>query len=207
MRISGINEARLIKRVYFDTPMIGSKNIYLPSKPLIYIIKDLKFLPKIALDIGCGAGRDSIFLIDKNIKVESIDKSKPEVQILKNKVKHNPNIKIYTKRIQDFNFKKYDLINAQWSLPFLPRNDFELILAKIYKSLNQGGFFAGQFFGVNDEWNTPKNANMTFITKKEAKAFLKQYEEIQFNETKEYGFDRENNPKFWHFFEFVVRKA
>src|SRR6185369_14213995 len=98
-----------------------------------------------ALDIGSGAFRDSKFLVTKFKKVTAIDKEY---------AKEIPEgVMFYHIPIQEFNFEEeYDFVNAQFSLPFVPPDDFYDTWRKIKGSINHNGIFCGTFFGTEDEW-------------------------------------------------------
>ena len=99
----------------------------------------------------------------------------------------------------------YDLVNAQYSLPFIAPVNFIKVLNSINSSLKKEGIFTGQLFGVHDEWNT-ENGIMTFHTHKEVEKLLSDYEIIDFKEE-----ERDKNTaagilKHWHVFHFIVKK-
>jgi len=60
----------------------------------------------------------------------------------------------------------YGLISAQFALPFMPSGEFADVFTRLKAALAPGGIFAGQLFGVHDQWNTPGRP-MTFLTRPE----------------------------------------
>ena len=104
-----------------------------------------------------------------------------------------------------FNFdKKYDLINAQYSLPFMNKKDLFKVLPKIKKSLNKSGIFTGEFFGVRDSQNRDKS--MTFLDIKEAKKIFNNLKLIYFYEEEKDGKTAIGEEKHWHIFHFIAKK-
>ncbi|MCB9810978.1 MAG: methyltransferase domain-containing protein [Candidatus Nomurabacteria bacterium] len=153
---------------------------------------------KYALDLGCGAGNDTIFLRENGFTVTSVDSSL-EVK------KYIPDVIIST--FEDFSFStdKYDIVNAQYSLPFNSPDSFHKVFDKITKSLRLGGIFVGQFFGDSDEWS--KNKDMSFYTKDKVLEFFNQYHIHVFREKKENGRLASGEAKFWHVFSIIAEKT
>lgn len=108
---------------------------------------------------------------------------------------------------QDFAFDgaPYDLISAQFALPFTPPAHFAAVFARIQAALAPGGVFAGQFFGDHDEWNTP-DTTMTFVTHDQAVALLTGLETVEFRELEEDGNTADGTAKHWHVFHILARK-
>ena len=89
---------------------------------------------------------------------------------------------------------------------FLPEEHFHLVFARIKQALHAGGLFVGQFFGVNDEWNTPGN-QMTFLTREQAEAELKGLKVLEFREEDVDSHVADGTPKHWHVFHIIAQKA
>jgi len=156
-----------------------------------------------ALDLGSGALNDVRYLVSTGFKHITAVDSKP---VAKDIIKNFPaDIVIYViNSFEEFEFAegKYDLINAQYALPFNTKESFSRVIESIIKSLKPGGVFTGQFFGDRDEWNTPE-AKMTFVTKKEAEQFLKDLKVIEFTEEDKEGNTAAGKMKHWHVFHFI----
>ena len=88
----------------------------------------------------------------------------------------------------------------------MPEEQFHLVFVRIKKALHTGGLFVGQFFGVNDEWNTPGN-QMTFLTKEQAVAELKGLRVLEFREEDVDSHVADGTPKHWHVFHIIAQKA
>lgn len=123
-------------------------------------------------------------------------------------------LKIYTEKFklanvafQDFTFEPniYDLINAQYALPFYGKDNFEDFIASIITALKSHGIFVGQFFGVNDGWNKP-HAKLAFQTKEEIGKMLSGLELIEFIEEEKEGTTAAGTMKHWHVFHFIAKK-
>src|SRR5579863_2387507 len=120
-----------------------------------------------ALDLGCGAGRDTRYLLEQGLQVTAVDADAHAMDILATFPQER--LRAVQSSFVDFEFESYDIINAHFSLPFLARDQFYDVFGRVREALCPGGIFVGQFFGIHDGWNTPERAEkMTFLTRDEA---------------------------------------
>lgn len=175
-----------------------------PPSPLL--IKAVTLLPHAgsALDLGSGAGRDTQFLLKKGFQVTAVDAEDSSKQILR-KLPHQERLTIVQSRFEDFIPEQYDLINAAWTLPFIKKDSFDDVFARIKHALNSNGIFTGQLFGVHDEWNTPQSS-MTFHTKEQIESLLSDMEILSLEEEDEDKTTADGTPKHWHVFHIIARK-
>lgn len=158
-----------------------------------------------ALDLGCGAGRDTRYLLAQGFRVTAVDADANAMAILATFPQER--LRAVQSSFVDFAFENYDIINAHFSLPFLPREQFYAVFEKVRKALNPGGIFVGQFFGVHDQWNTPEQAGkMTFLTREEALQALEGLDVIEFEEEDIDSFVADGSPKHWHVFHIIARQ-
>ncbi len=159
-----------------------------------------------ALDLGAGAGRDTRYLLEQGFQVTAVDADPRAVALLsKLSTLHQTHLRVVQSSFEDFAFATYDLISAQFALPFLPRHRFADVFAGLRAALVPGGVFAGQFFGVHDQWNTP-DRSMTFLTRPEAAALLRDLETIELTEEDADGHVADGSPKHWHVFHILARR-
>ena len=156
-----------------------------------------------ALDLGAGAGRDARYLLEQGFKVSAVDADPRSVALLS--ALPQTHLHVVHSSFEDFAFATYDLISSQFALPFIPRNHFDDVFARLKASLSPGAVFAGQFFGVHDQWNT-SDRNMTFLTRAEALALLSDLETIEFTEEDADGHIADGSPKHWHIFHVLARR-
>ena len=71
-------------------------------------------------------------------------------------------------------------------------------------ALNWTGYFVGNFFGINDEWNNNKTRK-TFFTKEQVEALFINFEIIALKENESDVITGEKM-KHWHFFNVVAKK-
>lgn len=93
----------------------------------------------VVLDIGCGAGVKSKYLIMKGLKVVGIDLSEKMIEIARKEV---PDAEFLVADISEsLKFdKKFDSIFAQAVLIHTPKKDIKKVLANIVNSLNPRGY-------------------------------------------------------------------
>lgn len=157
-----------------------------------------------ALDLGAGAGRDTRYLLRQGFDVTAVDADPRSVALLS--ALPSDHLRVVESSFEDFDFATYDLISSQFALPFTPRDRFTDVLARLKAALAPGGVFAGQFFGVHDEWNT-SGSNTTFLTRAEAETLLSDLETIEFREEDAPGHVADGSPKHWHVFHILARRS
>lgn len=105
------------------------------------------------IDIGCGAGIDSIYFLEQGCFVKTIDKVTTGIEYKKFQLRHDIQYKlsIINADFTNMEFPVCDAVYASFSLPFCTPNNFNKFWINIERSLKKGGIFAGIFFGVNDD--------------------------------------------------------
>ena len=103
-----------------------------------YVDKFLNYLEgKKVLDIGCGVGNLTKYIMDKGFNVEGIDLSKEMLNIAKQKYS---DIKFYEMNMKEITLrKKYDGIMLAYSLFHLTKKEVIEVLPKYYDLLNSKG--------------------------------------------------------------------
>jgi SAM-dependent methyltransferase len=156
-----------------------------------------------ALDLGCGTRSDTGFLVAQGFHVTAVDREAAALESLAD-LPHEK-IERVQSSFEDFSFARYDLINAHYALPFIKPDLFGAVFTRLKGALRPGGIFVGQFFGVQDSWNTAEN-QMTFFTCEEALNQLAPLEVLEFEEEAQEGLTAEGVPKYWHIFHILARK-
>jgi SAM-dependent methyltransferase len=159
-----------------------------------------------ALDLGAGGGRDTRYLLAHGWQVTAVDSEPASIAILSQI--QDPKLTVVQSTIQDFKFgrEEYALVSAQFSLPFVPAAKIAGVFARIREALKPGGFFAGQFFGVRDEWNSPGSA-VTFLPRDKVDELLAGMQVIELTEQDEMGGTATGGTKHWHVFHVIVRST
>jgi SAM-dependent methyltransferase len=159
-----------------------------------------------AIELGCGGGRDTVYLIKNGWNVLAIDRENVESRITEKLNEEELKcFKFLRQRFERLELEKNDLLVANFSLPFCNKNNFEVLWNKINDSILKDGYFVGNFFGVNDEWRIIK-ANMTFLTKDEVLELFKDFEIIIFKEIEKDMKTGLDKMKHWHIFSVIAKK-
>src|SRR5712692_9982615 len=94
-----------------------------------------------ALDLGCGAGRDTRYLLEQGFQVTAVDADANAMAILATFPQEK--LRAIQSSFVDFEFESYDLINAHFSLPFLAREQSYAVFALAPPALNPEGISVG----------------------------------------------------------------
>jgi SAM-dependent methyltransferase len=163
---------------------------------------------RFAIDLGCGAGRDTRALLLRGWRVLAIDKQPDAVTFLRSVIpqKYKARLRTRVASFESVRLPRCDLVNVSYSLPFCRPERFNRFWKEILGSLRSRGWFAGHFFGVRDEW--AGSTDMTFHTAAQVKALLRDLE-IELFEEKEWDgrtASGKRKEKHWHVFSVVARK-
>lgn len=173
-----------------------------------YTVKEfikLNVRPGNAVELGCGAGRDTVYLIKNGWNVLAIDKENVESRIVEKLSKDElKKFKFSKQKFECIELEKNDLIVANFSLSFCNKNDFEKLWNKIRNSILNDGYFVGNFFWDNDEWKNIKE-EMTFLTKNQTIQLFKDFEIIKFKEVEKDGLTGLGKIKHWHIFNVIAK--
>ena len=138
-------------QIYQNNNVGGDKPNELLQKIYEQLDVDLEFL-----DLGCGQGRDALFMLQKGSKVTAVDSSPEGIKKIKEVIQTNNlplhNINLFCDDIKAFNIikDKYTIINAFNSLQFLPKQDALKLIAKIKKNIKNKGYIIISSFTVDD---------------------------------------------------------
>lgn len=175
-----------------------------PRNNIEYFINEVKCNPGKAIELGCGAGNDTVYLIKNNWNILAIDREDIEKRIL-NRLSQRE-IEKFRFQIQSFEnlkLEKSDLIIANYCLPFCNKDRFEDLWNKIKESILCNGYFVGNFFGINDSWNKTK-PEMVFLSKEQVIELFKDFEIIRFKEIEKDALTGLGKMKHWHIFDVIA---
>ena len=168
----------------------------------------------VALDFGCGSGRDTLEMLSRGWCVLAIDAQHEAINRL---VEHVPDELMPLLRTGVETFEEmplppamFDVINASFAIPHVAEREFGPLWQRIAQALRPGGRFAGQLFGVNDSWNTPAGGPdgiaRTFHSRQQVDDLLAGLHVEHLEEIERDGKDAFSRPKHWHVFHIVARK-
>lgn len=162
--------------------------------------------PGIAIDLGCGDGRDTVAILQQNWQVLAIDKEARAIASLI--ARPNLNTRQLTTQIASFEElqlpKSVDLINASFCLPFCSPEAFPNLWNQIFNSLVAGGRFCGHLFGDRDSWSDNQLVNC--FTRQQVETLLTPYTIELLEEEEHPGKTPLGEDRYWHIFHIVARK-
>lgn len=167
---------------------------------------ELNVEPGNAVELGCGAGRDTVYLIRNGWNVLAIDREDVETRIVsKLLVEELEQFEFFKQRFEAIKLENSNLVVANFSLPFCNKNDFKKLWAKINHSVLKDGYFVGNFLGDKDEWKNAKE-KMTFLTKDQVMELFRNFEIVEFKEVEKDGLTGLGKMKHWHIFNVIAKK-
>lgn len=155
-----------------------------------------------AIDLGCGAGNDTEFLISKGFNVTAIDNNEQVKNILESRNLKNENLNIIIDDFSKVDLPKADLVNAHFSMHYVKANFDEFITNLLQNVINTKGVFIGNFLGKEDEWKE----NFTTVEKERLLEYFKGYNILYFSEEKYYQDTARKKNKFWHVYTIIAQK-
>ena len=132
-----------------DIQKYYEKTEYALPHPTIKKFINMDIKPKKAIDLGCGAGRDTIYLIKNGWNVLSIDKENTR-ETISSKL-NNDEIKRFNFKCQNFEnieLENTDLLVANFSIPFCNKNRFKEFWKKISDSISNERIFCRKFLWI-----------------------------------------------------------
>ena len=132
--------------------------------PFVQKFINMGIKPDFAIDLGCGAGRDTIYLLHNGWKVLAIDKEDTKEFILKKL--DNEETKRFSFKCQSFEnieIEKNNLLVANFSIPFCDKDCFNDFWKRITNSVLKERLFCWEFFRIKRFLDKYKKANGIFI--------------------------------------------
>lgn len=130
--------------------------------PAALLLKTLAFIEadtaegdtsmRLAVDLGCGTGKDTVELLRRDWKVLAIDYSQAGVDALLQRpeaTQYQDNLETRVASFSATSWSDATLVAALLSLPYGPAESFDAVWQAIRASLLPGGYFVGQLFGPN----------------------------------------------------------
>ncbi len=141
------------------------------------------------LDLCCGQGRDSLFMLKNRFKVDAVDISREGINKIKEFVHSNNlpvvNINLFCSDIRNFNIlkNKYDIINAFNSLQFLPKKEALKIIENIKSNIKSEGYVIISGFTTDDPlYKKMNNKKGCFFAPQELKNIFLGFHIIEYKE-------------------------
>jgi tellurite methyltransferase len=178
-----------------------------PPRPLLVKAAGLAEPKGNALDAGAGALNATKYLLSAGFEhVTAFDSSPASRQVAEELPADQ--LTFVLARFEDFAYpdSAYDLVNAEFSLPFIGAHAFPPVFSKLLGSVQTGGLFTGQLFGPNDSWNVPESG-MNFQCRSDVECLLRGWTILQLTEEDHPGKTKLGEDKHWHIFHLIARRT
>jgi tellurite methyltransferase len=179
-----------------------------PRKTLVAALDAFGKTPTdaLAIDLGCGAGRDIVEILRRGWRVIAVDaESEALRQLEARKLPDSEHITPIVARFEDVPLPLgVHLVNSSFAMPLCEPERFYELWARIREALPAGGRFSGQWYGTRDSWLG--RPGMTFLDRDAALALFEGFDLEMFEEEEADGVTPRGNPKHWHIFHIVARK-
>ena len=174
-----------------------------------------RYAAPIALDVGCGPGREIVALLEAGFAVDAIDPYPEMIDLARAAVTATradlSRVQLAVGTLEDhvasLAIDRYDIVHAGFVLPFVRPVAFDRCWHALTRALRDGGIFAGQFFGAHDEFiRTAAPSEMTSHTAAELDALFREWHVIEREEVERDGCVGRGVAKHWHVHHIVARK-
>ncbi|MEE1869172.1 class I SAM-dependent methyltransferase [Pseudomonas auratipiscis] len=159
-----------------------------------------------AIDVGCGAGRDSRYLLEQGFVVHAFDQDANALAHLQDLNAH-PRLKVHQSSFDAFDYPQADLITACSSLFFCPPQVFPAVWQKIVHALRPNGVFCGHFMGPEDSWAQLQPNDLSVHEYEQVEQLMRGFEVLDVYEHNQPGQTLLGKRKHWHSWSVLARKT
>lgn len=162
--------------------------------------------PQLAVDLGCGGGRDVVEMLRRGWRVLAIDAEKAAIDHLRAREDIGNAVLLETQvaGFEEAVWPEADLVNSSFALPLCSPERFPGLWSRIVASLKPGGRFAGQLYGPRDSWFGREG--MTFVDREALGTLLDGLDVEMLDEEEDDSTTPRGEVKHWHIFHIVARK-
>jgi SAM-dependent methyltransferase len=159
--------------------------------------------PGRAIDLGCGAGIDTLAMLSRGWRVFATDAEREAIDRLRARAPGDLAERLETRLspMEVVELPPADLLFASFSLFFCDPARFPDVWRRIGAALGGGGRFVGELLGDRDTW--APEADMSSFTGSQARALFDGWTIERFDEEEEDG-EACSGPKHWHVFHVVA---
>lgn len=156
--------------------------------------------PGLAVDLGCGDGTETAWLVDRGWRVVAIDREEEALRRVRQRT--DGRAAVERADLADYVPPAADLILACAALPFIPPDRFDDAWMRIRGAVRPGGILAVELFGDRDSWTT--DPGMTFHSRADVETMTVGADVLSLTEV-EFDGPSGRGPKHWHRFELIAR--
>jgi tellurite methyltransferase len=162
--------------------------------------------PRLAVDLGCGAGRDTRELLRRGWRVLAVDKEAAAIEALEAATPSADRERLegVVADVGAFELPPCDLVVASVSLQLLSAEDYAAVFARIAAAVPPGGRFAGLLYGDRDE--AAADPAYTCPSPAAIRGFLADFHAESWVEREEDGQMALGDPHHLHLIEVVARR-
>jgi len=162
--------------------------------------------PRLAADLGCGAGRDTRELLRAGWRVQAVDREPAAIEALlaATPQEHRIRLETHVADLAGFRIPPCDLVNANLSLQFLRPDAYGAAWKAIRSALLPGGRVAAMVFGDRDEAAT--DPELTCPSPRSIRARIRGFDIERWIEREEDGETALGEPHHMHLIEVVARR-
>jgi len=174
-----------------------------------FAAEDAPPAPRLAIDLGCGTGRDTVELLRLGWRVLAIDAEAAAIAALRARPEaHEAGARLETHvaRFEAIDLPPVDLVNSSFALPLCPPESFPDLWQRIRAALRPGGRIACQLFGPRDSW-AGRQPPVTIHDRAAIMGLLDGFAIEMLEEEESDSVTPRGRPKHWHIFHVVARKV
>ena len=159
--------------------------------------------PRVAVELGSGAGVEARFLAENGFEVHSYDADPSVADAYAELARSLPISHTTADLAQIETFPAVDLVLSCATLPFVRRDEFPALWRRILDSLRLGGILAVDLFGDRDDW---ASTDGTFLSRDEVEQLLRGTDVLELVEEEREGRSF-SGPKHWHTYRVLARRT
>ena len=157
----------------------------------------------VAVDLGCGIGRDSLELARRGWRVVAVDAEAEALERLAARLPPDAAVTVMA-RLETYTPPPARFVNASFSLFFMGAAEFGPLWRRIVECLEPCGRFAGQLLGARDDW--VKSGRCLGHGRDELNRLLEGWTVERCDEEESDGITPRGEAKHWHVWHLVLRR-
>jgi tellurite methyltransferase len=164
-----------------------------PSADVVTAVTKKNVTPGMkALDLGCGEGRNALYLAKSGFTTYASDISESGIQKL-NSIAKDMNLRIESSvcDMRDFKYKvDFDLIVCQGCLHLITREEWQQVIARMIEHTSQGGYHSVGIF--TDTVPEPEDQRGLMVGLFKEGELLTYYEDWEIIDSRSYSFEHQH---------------